>query len=698
MRKLITLIFCLSTLSSFSQNEDLDNLTIQLAFQKPDTTKINTSLQIIKLLYHTKDYNKALQFIRESEKLSNDLNYTAGIAEITYYKALIFAKKEDYLNAIDNYTKSKDLYIALSDTLGIAKINNSIGLIEIARGNYDKGLQFSLSAIEILEKRDLKEELCDAYRNLATAYDKMEAYDLAITFYKKTLDLEQSLGKDEEIIQTNKSLGDLFYNKKEYQKAIYYFNNVLASIDTSDTILRGDVLTKIGSSYLSLNNLDQAKEYITQGLRLNRRLNNDHGILIGLNTSGELYLRERKPIVAERLLYEATTLARTVQDEEQLIKNYGLRAKLDSVENNFKLAYIWQRRHYELKNKVEKQQEKNASAKEKETEKNPAIVPIENPDLNTTSNAANQALISQHEEEKKASQEQIDRLNLIFYSLLLALLVVSTFLILIYLKRNNSIKYTKELEDKNKQINIQNEAILDQTKNLEDINKVKDKLFSIVSHDLKDSLTSIKGFIDLLKDGSLSKDEFNHLLPELSENANNASLLLFNLLNWSKSQMQSLESKPSLFDVQEVFLDKLKLIEQKTEKKNIKIEDNSLHDFIYADRSMVEIIVQNLLTNAVKFCKSGDTITIQNHISNGQSLISIGDTGVGISKENQDQLFKSNTFTTIGTKNEKGTGLGLTICKELVELNHGKIWVESTEEVGSTFYIELPKTNPTGGV
>ncbi|WP_452228689.1 MULTISPECIES: tetratricopeptide repeat-containing sensor histidine kinase [unclassified Lacinutrix] len=696
MRKLITLIFCLSALLGFSQTEDLDNLTIQLAFQKPDTTKINTSLQIIKLLYHTKDYNKALQFIRESEKLSNDLNYTAGIAEITYYKALIFAKKEDYLNAIDNYTKSKDLYIALTDTLGIAKINNSIGLIEIARGNYDKGLQFSLSAIEILEKRDLKEELCDAYRNLATAYDKMEAYDLAITFYKKTLDLEQSLGKEEEVIQTNKNLGDLFYNKNEYQKAIYYFNNVLASIDTSDTILRGDVLTKIGSSYLSLNNLDQAKEYVTQGLRLNRRLNNDLGTLIALNTSGELYLRERKPIVAERLLYEATTLARTVQDEEQLIKNYGLRAKLDSVENNFKLAYIWQRRHYELKSKVEKRQQQNASAKE--IEKNTAIVPIESQDLNTTSNATNQALISQHEEEKKASQQQIDRLNLIFYLLLLALLVVSTFLILIYLKRNNSIKYTKELEDKNKQINIQNVAILDQTKNLEDINKVKDKLFSIVSHDLKDSLTSIKGFIDLLKDGSLSKDEFNHLLPELSENANNASLLLFNLLNWSKSQMQSLESKPSLFDVQEVFLDKLKLIEQKTEKKNIRIEDNSLHDFIYADRSMVEIIVQNLLTNAVKFCKSGDTITIQNHISNGQSLISIGDTGVGISKENQDQLFKNNTFTTIGTKNEKGTGLGLTICKELVELNHGKIWVESTEAIGSTFYVELPKTNPTGGV
>ncbi|WP_452226311.1 tetratricopeptide repeat-containing sensor histidine kinase [Lacinutrix cladophorae] len=696
MRKLITLIFCFSVLLGFSQDEDLDNLTIQLAFQKPDTTKVNTSLQIIKLLYHTKDYSKALQFIRESEKLSNDLNYKAGIAEITYYKALIFAKKEDYINAIENYTKSKELYISLADTLGIAKINNSIGLIEIARGNYDKGLQFSLSSIDILEKRDLKNELCDAYRNLATAYYKMKVYDQAIIFYKKTLDLQESLGYQEEIIVTSKNLGDLFYHKQDYQKAIYHYNNVLTSIDEDDSELRGDVLTNIGRSYLALNNLDQAKEYVTQGLRLNRRINNDKGVLIGLNTAGELYLREKKPIVAERLLYEATTIARKLKDDNELIKNYGLRAKLDSVESNFKLAYIWQKRYFELKEKVKNQQQQEAS--HASLIKEPIVVPLEKQDLNINNNVVNQELISKHEEEKKANQEEISRLKLIFYSLLLALLVVSTFLILIYLKRNNSIKYTKELEDKNKQINIQNEAILNQTKNLEDINTVKDKLFSIVSHDLKDSLTSIKGFIDLLKDGSLSKAEFNHLLPELSENANNASLLLFNLLNWSKSQMQSLESKPSLFDVQEVFLDKLKLIEQKTEKKNIKIEDNSLRDFVYADKSMVEIIIQNLLTNAVKFCKSGDTITIKNNISNGNTLISIGDTGVGISKENQDQLFKNNSFTTIGTKNEKGTGLGLTICKELVELNHGKIWVESTEDIGSTFYVELPKTNPSGGV
>jgi len=122
--------------------------------------------------------------------------------------------------------------------------------------------------------------------------------------------------------------------------------------------------------------------------------------------------------------------------------------------------------------------------------------------------------------------------------------------------------------------------------------------------------------------------------------------------------------------------------------------DESQREFVYADKSMVEIIVQNLITNAVKFSRVGDIITISNKEHNGNSLICVEDTGVGISQENLNKLFQNNNFTTIGTKNEKGTGLGLTICKELVELNHGRIWVESTQNVGTKFYVELPKTKP----
>ena len=109
---------------------------------------------------------------------------------------------------------------------------------------------------------------------------------------------------------------------------------------------------------------------------------------------------------------------------------------------------------------------------------------------------------------------------------------------------------------------------------------------------------------------------------------------------------------------------------------------------------MIEIVIQNLITNAVKFTRINDSITVSNSDHNGKSLICIEDTGVGISKENIKKLFADSTFSTRGTNNEKGTGLGLSICKELVELNKGRIWVESTIGIGSKFYIELPKMAP----
>jgi len=133
------------------------------------------------------------------------------------------------------------------------------------------------------------------------------------------------------------------------------------------------------------------------------------------------------------------------------------------------------------------------------------------------------------------------------------------------------------------------------------------------------------------------------------------------------------------------------LIEKKTTKKQITLIDLSEKDFVMADKNMVQIVIQNLLTNAVKFCRVGDKITISNISKNDEIIICIKDSGVGISKENIAKLFKKSTFSTNGTCNEKGTGLGLTICKELVQLNKGEIWVKSELNIGSQFFIKLPK-------
>jgi len=682
MRKIITLFLLIIVYSGFSQTKEIDSLYIQLAFEESDTLKVDTSLKLIKRLYDIEDYDKALKYIYESEKLSTTMNYTYGIAEITYYKSLIYASKNDYINAVTGYAKSKALYGNLKDTLGIAKVNNSIGLIEIKRGNYSKGLQYILSAIKELEKRKLKPELSLAYNNLAKAYYNINAQEKAIEFYIKALQLQTELKQKEAIIESNSRLAELYSAKQEYRKSIEYYETVLKQVGDSNDSIKGSVLPKLGGEYLKFNDFERATKYLLEGLMLNRRSKNKTGLTIALNNLGELNLSLNKSILAEQQLQEAGELAKSINNKPELLRYYKLMKELDSAKKRFDRAFIWQREYFDLKNSLESKNVIKDSLLNGELEISPEFDP----------NFSNSKSIETEDSSMAEKDNEINRFQLIFYALLGALAIVSTFLILIYLKRNSSIKYTQELEEKNIKIELQNKAFQEQTKHLENVINVKDKLISIISHDLKDSLSSINGFIDLLKEGSLSREEFDNLIPESSENANNASLLLFNLLNWSKSQMHSLEPNPTLFDVQEVFEDKVKLIEQRLDSKGIDLIDHSLRDFVYADRSMFEIVIQNLLANAVKFCNKGDSITISNHISNGSCIISIADTGIGISKENIDKLFKSNSFTTIGTSNEKGTGLGLSICKELVELNHGKIWVESNLNVGTTFYVQLPKS------
>lgn len=682
MKRLIVLAAFFAILSGHSQTRKIDSLAIQLAYQTQDSSKVDTSIQLIKALYKAKDHQKALLYISETEQLATTLNYNKGVAEVNYYRGLIYADRNDYYNAIDLYNKSKKIYSTLNDSVGIARVSNNIGLIEINRGNYTAGLINALTAIKMFEAKNMYEDLSAAYNNLAEVYFKTEQIDKALEFNMKALNIRERLRDSSGIKISTRNIALLHSERKEHRKAIEYYKTVLQiTSPKTDQSLRGEVLPRIGEEYLKLKDYDNAAEYLVQGLKYNRKNNDKEGLLRSLNAVSLLNLQKNHIKLAEGQIYEAHDLAKSIGNNEELLKNFKLLMALDSTKGKFQNAYKWQREYFTLKQQLES---KNQSKLPTNTDSIEETI-LKDHISGTTSTTST---------ETTNDVKKVKNLKLLSYALIVAFLTVLTFLLLIYLKRKNTIKYTRELEEKNKQIQLQNNAIMEQKLHLEEINNVKDRLFSIVSHDLKDSISSIKGFLDLLKEGNISSEEFDELIPELSDNANNASLLLFNLLNWSKSQMQNLESHPELFNIQDIFRDKINLVEQKIEQKQIVVIDESQRDFVYADKSMVEIIIQNLITNAVKFSRMGDTITISNKEYNGKALICVEDTGVGISRENLDKLFKNNNFTTIGTKNEKGTGLGLTICKELVELNHGRIWVESIENKGTKFYVELPKSKP----
>ena len=680
MKQLITLTAFLFTIfSSLSQTKEQDSLVMQFAFQKLDSTKVDTSIQLIKSFYNSSDYQKALGYIAQTEKLSASLQYHSATAEIKYYKALIYSQRDDYYNALDNYNASLRLFSQMQDSLGIAKVNNSLGLIEIKRGNYSKGLRYSLSAIDIFESKNLRSELSSAYNNLSEAYFNTNQVDKSLEFNIKALQIREQLRDSSGIKASTKNIAILYSMRKEHRKAIEYYEKLLGYLDVSndkDQIIRGDVLPRIGDEYLQFNDYDKSASYLLEGLRLNRRTDNKLGVLKSLNSLANLNFKQRKVRLAEVQLNEAYSLTNQVDDDNELLKNYKLRVAIDSTNGNFRNAFKWQADYHALKSKLD---EENAT---------PYVFEEEPLDINQPTNTTTDDVTF------PVDTKKLKQLKIIAYALGGALLVALIAFIVMFINTRNKKEEFDELEQTNKQYKLQNDSILEQTRHLEEMNQVKDRLFSIVSHDLKDSITGVKAFLDLLKEDSISQEEFDELIPELSENADNAAALLMNLLNWSKSQMQNLEPKPELFNIQEVFADKMNLIEKKVNQKQIILLDESIKDFVYADRSMIEIVIQNLLANAVKFSRVGDVITISNRERNGNVLICIEDTGVGISKENQEKLFKSTGFTTRGTGHEKGTGLGLSICKQMVELNYGSIWVESETNLGSKFFVELPKAKP----
>jgi signal transduction histidine kinase len=682
MKRLLTYAVLLASISIFSQNEKIDNLTVQLAYQQQDSTKVNLSIELIEELYAIGDYKKALLYVNQTAKLSKSLNYIKGLAESSYYRALIYSKRNDYYNAIDNYNKSRNYFIQIKDTLGVAKVSNNIGLIEIKRGNYAIGLKNSLAAISIFEERNLLEELSLAYNNLAEAYHKTDQIDKSLDFNFKALEVRKQLNDKLGIKLSTKKIAELYSLRKEHRRAIEYFERVLILLNPeTDQELKGEILPKLGNEYLEFKEYDKAAEILVKGLKFNRSENNQEGILRSLNAIGKLNLMQNKIKLASLQLDEAYNIAIKLDDKQALLNNYRLHVSLDSTRGFYQNAFFWQNKYFDLRDQLEKEK---------------AQVYSEKPDLPLESEVT---LFNDPDGQTEVDTDSYAKTwfndPYVFYGFVATLVLLLALLLYSLLKTKQIKDNLNEQEDLLAQEKIRNEAILEQTHHLEEVNQVKDKLFSIVSHDLKDSISSIKAFLDLLKEDSISKEEFRDLIPELSENADNASQLLFNLLNWSKSQLQSLEPKPELFNIQDVFHTKMALVEQKVEDKKIVLIDESQRDFVYADRSMIEIVIQNLITNAVKFSRTGDVITISNQDVNGKALICVEDTGVGISSENIDKLFNANkNFTTVGTKNEKGTGLGLTIAKDLVELNNGKIWVESTVNVGSKFFIELPKAAP----
>lgn len=254
----------------------------------------------------------------------------------------------------------------------------------------------------------------------------------------------------------------------------------------------------------------------------------------------------------------------------------------------------------------------------------------------------------------------------------------------------------EENERLEREVQLRIEEIQHKSEKLEEVNRVKDKLFSVVSHDIKGPLGSLQLALSLLKSGDVSKDEFQNLAKALEVRFSQTTEFIENLLQWATLQLKGETYDPGYLDLSRTAEETISLMEAELRRKDINVKNN-LHQSLqaYADLNMIRSVLRNLLTNAIKFTSSGGTITINAMRTDQQVILSVADTGVGIPAANQHRMFTLGSITTPGTKQEKGTGLGLLLCKEFVEKNGGRIWFESVEGKGTTFYFSLPENQGT---
>ncbi len=234
------------------------------------------------------------------------------------------------------------------------------------------------------------------------------------------------------------------------------------------------------------------------------------------------------------------------------------------------------------------------------------------------------------------------------------------------------------------------QKILQQNEHLNRLNEEKNQLFSIIAHDLRFPINNLSGMLELLKDESIDKNIFNKQIGLLSQRIHHSMNLMDNLFQWAQHQLKGIKLEKGEIELYEIAQNKLELFKGATEKKNITIQNKvEVGSLVSADFNMIDLVVRNLVANAVKFCSPGGQITLEAAREKDEMIFSVSDTGIGISKENLPKIF-GGEVTTLGTGKEKGSGLGLRICKDFVEQHEGRIWVESELKKGSRFRFSLP--------
>lgn len=514
------------------------------------------------------------------------------------------------------------------------------------------------------------------FSKAANGYWELGILKQAAEQFENALEMSSRLGNKNAVYILNTNLGLIYTDIEQYDNALAAF--VQGAMVASDLGRKADV----ASSYLNQANIYYEKQLYTEALKVLQDANsiaretNDPRLLRNTySVYAKVYdkLGNREESAKYFNLFSAIT--RKIQQEEIKVKEEAARQFVDAAASRVRTVETQkQATEKELLEKGVELTNKQLVLEETERESQEQLMQIE---LLNKERELQQTIISNQEQKRK-----------IYISVIALIFVFLVYVLYSYYQKKRA---NQLLQQKNDEILSQNNEIQQQSQQLRELNHLKDKLFSIISHDLRSPLGSLITLLNLTREGFFTEEGFREVVDELSKNIGYTSELLENLLNWAQAQMQGLKVSPTVFNLHDLAEAKLGLYSEQADNKGITLRNLIESNIeVYADSAMIDLVLRNLLANSIKFCEKGSSVSVSVSQRNKNIMISVADTGIGMNEEQVKRLFGREIFSTRGTANENGTGLGLMLCKDFVNLNHGEIWVKSIEGVGSEFFFTIP--------
>lgn len=607
--------------------------TLLLLSQKSGNVK-NQAFAFSKLgkgNFYLGNYVIAFDFWKQSLKIYEEIDDKSGIAEQYNNIGAYFYSISDFENSLQNYLQSLEIRHEIKDTSGIAYCLNNIGNIYYARNQRDLSLKTYLDALEYAKLTTDKKILSIVFNNIGAEYAFLENYDEALDFHFKAVELKKELNNEMSLAVTYMSIGSIYKAMKDYVKARNYYDIALDIFKTKNSkYYQAKILNQIAGLFNAQIMYDSAMSYLYSSLDISLEINS-----ISLLEDNYWGLSE---------IYDS--LNNSTKSLEFLQKYQAVHDTLFNEQSDKRIKDL------QIKYETEKKEQENI------------------------------LLTNQIEIDKLQSER---RRNLMYF-----FIAISVFLLTLSLVVFNRFTVKHKLS---KLLTEKNIKLLESETNLKEAIDTKDKFFSIIAHDLKSPLSSLTLVSEMLNENleEFTLKKMNYYINSIRQTSSGLFDLVENLLSWARSQSGKISINIQQINIIEIVNKLVGLLTINADKKNISIVNSIDKDtFVKADINLLTLILRNLLVNAIKFTNDGGKVTLSSFEKEKKVVISVKDSGIGMTKEDQEKLFRIDIDTkNIGNSAKKGTGLGLILCKEFIEKQNGEIWLESELGKGTSFYISL---------